>query len=356
MVEYKAQDVLTAARERISWVFDRFEDVVVSVSSGKDSTVLFWLAVQEAERRGRKVEAFFLDQEAEYASSIRIIEQLMSHPAVIPRWYQVPVRMTNATSHKDYFLRAWEPGANWVHPKHPVAIHAVEGPYPDRFYEFFPWFEGNRTRPTAFLIGLRSKESLVRFRATTTQPGIPGVAWSTRTSHPESYRLYPIYDWTFGDVWKFIADNEIPYNRVYDWMFARHGANASTMRISNLIHEKSFRALVDLQEFEPDTWERLVARIGGVHCASIYYGESGVFDVGALPTAHATWQAYRDYLLDTTPIDRAGSFRKRFAKQRTDEATCREQVRQILCNDWENNLSVRAGMAESVKKVWMGRL
>src|SRR5690625_2254920 len=37
---YVPKDVLTAAKERISYIFDEFEDIVVSISGGKDSTAL----------------------------------------------------------------------------------------------------------------------------------------------------------------------------------------------------------------------------------------------------------------------------------------------------------------------------
>ena len=204
-VEYKADDVLTAAQKRTARVFDEFSRVVASVSSGKDSTVLYHLALTEAEKRDRRVEVFFLDQEAEYESTVELIGSMMRHPLVDPRWVQAPLYMTNATSHKSYFLHAWGPGENWMRQKDPIAIHEFPG-HPDRFYQFFPWFESQAQEPTAWLIGLRSKESFNRFRAVTTRAGYRGWSWSTKTKSPLSFRFYPIYDWTFGDVWKYIVD------------------------------------------------------------------------------------------------------------------------------------------------------
>jgi len=62
MIGYQDQNVLEAAQERIAHVFDEFERVFVSVSSGKDSSVLYYLVMAEAAKRGRKVNVFFLDQ------------------------------------------------------------------------------------------------------------------------------------------------------------------------------------------------------------------------------------------------------------------------------------------------------
>lgn len=355
-VEYKDEDVLTAARRRIAQVFDAFERVVVSVSGGKDSTVIRHLALREAERRGRRVELFFLDQEAEYQSTIDLMAAWMHDPAVDPRWFQVPLRMTNATSHRDYWLRAWEPGARWLRPKDPVAIHALDAEYPDRFYEFFEWYERQCSVPTAFVVGLRSRESFNRYRSVTKSAGCHGWPWSTKTKNPKAFRVYPIYDWTFGDVWKLIADDGLAYNRHYDRMFAKHGTNVARMRVSNLIHEQAFRCLTDLQEFEPDTYERLVERLGGVHAAALYAGEDHVLNARVLPESFTTWRAYRDYLLASTPLDRIDRFRRRFEGQGDDEETARRQCKQVLTNDWENNVAVANPRKDRLRALWWDRL
>ena len=356
IVEYKDVDVLTAARARLAFVFDRFSRVVVSVSAGKDSTVLRHLACAEAARRGRRITLFFLDQEAEYQSTIDLIKQWMSDASIDPQWYQVPIRMTNATSHLEYFLYAWEPGARWVRDKHPLAIHEIAESYPQRFYPFFDWYEQRAPTPTAFLVGLRSKESLNRFRAVTRAGGYEDVSWSTATKTPGTFRFYPIYDWTFGDIWKYIADNELRYNAHYDRMFAKHGDNISKMRVSNLIHEKAFRSLADLQEFEPDTYERLLGRLRGVHAAALYATDQHVFNARTLPAGFTSWGAYRDYLVASTPLDRRGRFVSRFAKQADDEETHRMQCQQVLCNDWENSLPVKKDRRAELRARWWDRL
>lgn len=355
-VEYKAADVLEAARERVAMVFDRFERVVVSVSAGKDSTVLRHLAIEEAVRRERKVELFFLDQEAEYASTIAIVREWMRDPRITPRWFQVPIYMTNATSYRDYWLYAWGDGESWMRDKDPIAIHALDDDYPKRFYDFFEWYERTTREPTAFLVGLRSAESFNRFRAVTKRPGYDGIPWSTKTASPHAYRFYPIYDWQFGDVWKCIVDEGLAYNAHYDRLFAKYGTNAAKMRVSNLIHEKAFRCLVDLQEFEPDTYERLIRRLGGVHAAALYGAEGQVFDARELPSSFASWRAYRDHLLATTPCDRIERFRKRFARQANDEETARQQVKQLLLNDWEGSVPVQRAKADKLRSRWWNEL
>lgn len=357
-IEYAADapTVLEGARRRIAQVFDEFENVVVSVSSGKDSTALRHLAMQEASRRGRRCTLFFLDQEAEYQSTVDLITEWMVDPSITPEWYQVPIRMTNATSHREEWLHAWGVGEQWVREKHPLAIHEIRGKYPQRFYDFFQWREKQCAEKTAFLVGVRARESFNRFRAVTKSAGYRDWAWSTKTAVPHVFRLYPLYDWTAEDVWKLIADEGLPYNRYYDRMYARHGANSVTMRVSNLLHEKAYKCLADLQEFEPETYERLLKRLSGIHCAALYAKDRLVYSADALPEAFPTWREYRDYLLSTTPMARGARFHKRFAGQSEDEKTCRDQVKQILINDWENNVPVTNHKLSKLRELWWDRL
>lgn len=354
MTSTGTENVLEAARRRVALAFDRFERVVVSVSGGKDSQVLWHLALSEGRRRGRSVETFFLDQEAEYAGTIAVVEEMMATPGVTPQWYQVPIRMTNATSHRDVWLRAWWPGERWMRERSPVAIHEAPGA-PDRFYDFFPWLEKTSPVPTAHLVALRSRESLNRWRAAMANPGLDGAGWTTAAAAEGSYRFYPIFDWGFGDIWKYLADEGLRYNPVYDRMVALRGVNERTMRVSFLLHEQSYRDMATLQEIEPDTYDRLVERLGGPHCAALY-AEEGLLSGRELPAAFPTWRAYREHLAASTPLEMMPRLLRRFARQGDDESTCREHVRQLLINDWENNVPVRRKKASRLRELWWERL
>ena len=75
---YIEKDVLTAAKERISMIFDDFENIIVSVSGGKDSTTLCHLALVEAHKRNRRIGYFFLDEEVVYDSTVKQVDYLMN--------------------------------------------------------------------------------------------------------------------------------------------------------------------------------------------------------------------------------------------------------------------------------------
>ncbi|KAA6348967.1 Phosphoadenosine phosphosulfate reductase [termite gut metagenome] len=348
------KNTLDAARERISFIFDEFEEVNVSVSSGKDSTVLYHLCLQEAVRRGRKIIVFFQDQEAEYQSSIDLIKVMMSNKNVIPAWYQVPVYMTNSTSTEDYFLYAWGENEQHVREKDPLAIHSIEESYPKRFYEFFRWYEKKNPK-AAYLVGLRAEESLTRFRAVTKFAGYKGIRWSSMDGDVKKF--YPLYDWTVYDVWKFIYDYNLPYNKIYDLMFKANYSIYSGMRVSNLIHEKSYKCLVDLPKFEPETYNKLCKRISGIATASRYASEKLVFSNKKLPIHYKTWKEFRDFLLFNLPnMEHQQKFINRFENQEKNERTYQAQVGQLLINDYENSRPFDTKMnekKEKIKEKWM---
>lgn len=348
------KNVLQAARERISFIFDEFENIHVSVSGGKDSTVLMHLVLQEAEKRNRKFYVFFLDQEAEYNATIDLMKIQMKHPLIIPQWYQVPCYMTNSTSINEYFLYAFEPDKKWVHDKVDIGIKEIKEEYPQRFYDFFRYIEGKDIN-AAYLVGLRAEESITRYRAVTKYPGYKGLRWST-ISETGANRFYPIYDWTWNSIWRFIYDYSIPYNKMYDLMFWQN-YSIYKMRVSNLIHEKSYKCLKDLPRFEPETYNRLCDRISGISVAARYASEKLVFNNKKLPNHYKNWKEFRDFLLEHIPNEEhKKKFEARFAKQEENERTYQAQVGQLLINDYENSRAFDTKKEEKqlkIKEKWM---
>lgn len=352
---YLKKNVVEATNERLNYVFAHYKNIVVSVSGGKDSHTLFDLVYKKAETQNRKINTFFLDQEAEYQSTIDVIKDIMYQPNVIPYWYQVPCEMTSAVSYEDDMLYAWGPGEEWMREKDPIAIHSLENDYPQRFYPFINWFEKQWNDDTCFLVGLRSEESLNRYRAVIKNPGVGDILWSTKG---DTIKFYPIYDWSFEDVFLYFYLNNINYNRIYDFMHSKDtGIQITKYRVSNLIHEKAYKSLATLQEFEHDTYEKLAKRLRGVRTAGIYAEENTIYSNVKRPDGFNTWKEYRDYLLETMPENgRKQVYCKRFNKQKDNEHVYRQQCKQLLINDWENNVPVinkKEGEGESWREKWM---
>jgi predicted phosphoadenosine phosphosulfate sulfurtransferase len=348
-------NVLQAARERIGFIFDNFENIHVSISGGKDSEVLAHLTLTEAKRRNRRVGIFFLDEEVVYQSTIEMVEYIMEEMApghVIPLWLQMEFHLTNATSLTETQFIPWEAGKAklWLRPKKSYAIKFpmwdTETQYvADKnkgfgFYDVFVNFERCYTN-TAFLVGLRGAESPNRWRTVSKHPvsiGGQQIYWGTAKG--PNYSLYPLYDWNFHDVWHYIAEQGLPYHKIYDYQF-RKGYPIQEMRISSLIHEKSFKSLCDLPEFEPETYNRLIKRAKGIALAQETGKNAKLFKARKLPKGFDSWRVYRDFLLETHPEpDKRDIMARRFARHLDNEYVARQQVRQLVLNDYENNLPV----------------
>ena len=351
---YINEDVLSAALRRVSQIFDNYENICVSISGGKDSTVLAHIVLSEGQRRNRKVLVFFLDEEVDYEATIDQIKYLMfeMYPeTAIPVWYQFPFHLTNATSLEEGQLVAWEPGKHdvWMRAKDPRSIHAM--PWDKStvtvankvkgfgFYDVLDNFQSHREN-TCFCVGLRATESPNRWRAVAKNPGYKDWYWTTKLTNG-NINAYPIYDWNFSDVWKYIYDNNLRYNKMYDYMWKK-GMSIQEIRVSSLIHERSFKSLVELPEFEPKTYDKLTQRIKGIQTANIYGKESKMMKVRALPKRFNSWIEYRDFLLETYPdAEKKPIFEKRFSRQLNNNYVARQQCRQLVLNDYENDLPIK---------------
>jgi predicted phosphoadenosine phosphosulfate sulfurtransferase len=352
--KYLEETVVDAARRRVAFVFDHFETIHVSISGGKDSSVLAHLAILEAQKRGRKVGLFFLDEEAMYQSTIEMVEYWMAFaPESINRlWMQIPFSLTSATSYQDSQLLCWEPGKRkeWMRQKSENNIRQKPWAEADeKLTSGYKWldFYGAITnyercyKGAAFLLGERAQESPNRRYSVTKHPVTIGgqkIFWGTPRG--DNFTLKPIYDWQFSDVWKYHHDNGIKHSRIYDYQFLK-GYNINEVRISSLIHERSFKSLCDLPEFEPKTFEKLCKRIKGVSFVQETGKAAKLFRASKLPKNFTSWIAYRDFLLETYPLpDRRPIFEKRFSKHLSNEYVARQQCRQLICNDYENNLPI----------------
>lgn len=354
-VYFDDRSLLDVTRERIAFIFDNFESIIVSISGGKDSTVLAHLALVEARKRGRKIGLFFLDEEVVYESTIETVDYLMGlYPENVTRlWLQIPFSLTNATSIEEGQLLCWEPGKHkiWMRPKKPFAIKAKPwAEAAEKFKSGYKWldfygvlenFERCYT-DTAFLVGLRATgESLNRWRTMTKHPvQVAGesVYWGTKKG--ANTALYPLYDWNFWDIWRYIYEQNLRYSKTYDRQLLA-GIPVAAMRVSSLIHEKAFKSICDLPSFEPTTYARLLKRVKGIALAQERGRDAKLFAARKLPKNFDSWMTYRDFLLDThSDRDRVGIFRKRFAKHLDNEYVARQQVRALILNDYENNLPI----------------
>lgn len=355
MQKYSKDSVLEASINRIEFIFDNFENIIVSISGGKDSTVVAYLMLLEAKKRKRKIGLYFLDEEVIYQSTNNQIEYLINlfPDNSYPLWYQIEFKLTNSTSLTEGQLISWENGKHkiWMRSKNEKSIKYRDWDKEEEtiknkskgfgFYDAIDNIEKTH-RNTCFILGIRAVESMNRWRAVAKNPLLINnkkIYWGSKKSNG-NYNLYPIYDWNYFDIWKYIYDNKLKYSKIYDYQFKK-GIGISEMRVSSLIHEKAFKSIVDLPEFEPKTYDKLLKRIKGISLAQETGKNSKLFRVRKLPKNYNSWLEYKNFLLKTYPDKlKKDIFIKRYSKQLNNEYVARQQCRQLILNDYENNLPV----------------
>ncbi len=317
-------DVLTAAQERIAWVFDTFPRLYVSFSGGKDSTVLLDLVAEEARTRGRRFGCLFVDLEAQYELTIEHVEHCYERYADVidPHWVALPIALRNAVSQYDPKWLCWDPEQRdrWV--RQPSDRSTTDpNAYPFfrvgmEFEEFTPafgrWYAQGQL--TACLVGIRADESLNRFRTLIMdKERFDGRPWTTWLGQGV-WNAYPVYDWKTEDIWTYHARTGAPYNGVYDRMHLA-GLSVHQMRICQPYGDDQRKGLWLYHVLEPRNWHRIVARVNGANFGALYANETGTM-LGRLrvdkPPGHS-WQSYAEFLLESMPPNSREHFSNKIA-------------------------------------------
>ena len=68
--KYLDKDVYDATIERYDYIFSEFDNIYMSVSGGKDSSVMWQLALQKAKEYGKKIDMLYIDLEAQYKACL----------------------------------------------------------------------------------------------------------------------------------------------------------------------------------------------------------------------------------------------------------------------------------------------
>jgi len=335
---YLEKNVLEAALERIRWLYDEFEEVVVSSSGGKDSTVCFNLALQVAREKNRlPVNLLFIDQEAEWQATIDYQRSLFYRDDVKPYWMQIHMEMFNSSNFQEGFRELWKPGEKWMREKESIAIK--ENVYgTKRFYDLFDKiiqkeFAG---KSACNIGGVRCEESPSRRAALTQYAMYNGETWGKIISTKEQkYIFYPIYDWSYRDVWAYIARNNLMYNKIYDIQYSK-GVPLQNMRVSNLHHETAINSLIYASEVEPETWNKIQETVVGAN--SVKQLPETIHCPEELPYMFKNWREYRDYLLEKLIEDKFKSKFKSmdavYEQYEHSENIYKKQTESILTNDW----------------------
>ena len=307
-------NTLTAAKLRIRRTFDEFENIYISFSGGKDSTVMLHLVMDEAIKRDRKIGILFVDLEAQYKLTIEHTLECFEKYAEYadPYWVALPINLRNAVSVYEPFWRPWEPGKEeaWVRKPPQVAITDI-GYFPFfsvgmEFEEFVPefgrWYADGEV--CACFVGIRADESLNRYRTIASSKKTPYLDWQWSTLVCDDvYNIYPVYDWKTEDVWIYHGKNPSRrYNKLYDLMH-KAGLSIHQQRICQPYGDDQRRGLWLFHLIEPETWARVVARVNGANSGALYsqeWGNINGYRRITKPEGH-TWESFANLLVNSLP-------------------------------------------------------
>jgi len=320
---YLSTDVLTEAHARIAWTFDTFTRVYVSFSAGKDSTVMLHLIAEEARKRGRTIGVLLIDLEGQYEVTIQHAEEILDayrDVVVEEYWVCLPIALRNAVSVYQPKWMCWDESVRdaWIRqpPKRAIVdprcvpFFRVGMEFEEFVPEFGEWFA--RGEATACFVGIRSDESLNRFRTIVSLRKLKhSNKQYTSVITPSVCNVYPIYDWSVEDIWTWHARNpDKSYNRLYDLM-AKAGLTLSQMRICQPYGDDQRRGLWLFHVIEPATWARVVARVNGANGGALYvreWGNINGYRKITKPPAH-TWRSFARLLIDSMPPEMEKRYR-----------------------------------------------
>ena len=325
--KYLDISVLDATKKRIAEVFDNFEKYYISFSGGKDSTVMTHLVMAEAIKRGKKVGLLIIDLEAQYTHTITHIREMVEiyKEHIDLHWFCGELLLRNAVSDFQPKWVCWDKDNEhiWVRDKPEMQSDLSQYDFyiPKMEFEEFMVLFGKwyaKDSLTAGFIGIRSDESLHRYRAiVSNKDGLTfnGHKWTTRLSKV-LYNIYPIYDWRTEDIWLFhFKHPELCYNKIYDLM-TKAGVKFSNQRLCQPFGDDQKKGLWLYHLLEPLTWYKLINRVSGVNSGALYIQDRGSingYGYISKPDNH-TWQSYTNFLLSTLPAKMQQHYKDRFVK------------------------------------------
>ena len=323
----KNKNVYQVMDERFDFIFENFEKIYLSFSGGKDSGVMLNLALDYMKKNNikKKMGLMILDNEANYEFSLdfmhKIIRENLDYLDVY--WCCLPITLPCTVSSYTVNWQCWgeEDKHLWVRPmpednyivnidNHKFDFFKENMNYDEFWDGFGEWYGQNKK--TACLIGIRTDESLNRFRAIMNiqKERLKDKMWTKKNSK-NVYNVYPIYDWRTKDIWIANSKNEWYYNKLYD-IFYKAGIPVNSMRVASPFMSESKSSLGLYRVIDPHTWAKLCARVAGANFIATY-GKQLSYNNIKLPEGH-TWKSFVVFLLNTLPKEVAENFKKRFVQ------------------------------------------
>ncbi|MBP3388979.1 MAG: DUF3440 domain-containing protein [Clostridia bacterium] len=327
--QYTGQNVYDALQQRLTFLFEEFDNIFVSFSGGKDSGLLLNLVLdfQKKHYPHKKIGVFHQDFEAQYTVTTEYVERTFERiqDQVEPYWVCLPMATRTAMSNYEMFWYPWDDTKEeaWVRPmpSHPYVINLQNNPITTYHYrmhqedlakQFGRWYRlSHGNKKTVCLLGMRADESLQRYSGFVNKRyGYKEECWITR-QFKDVWAASPLYDWSVSDVWHANSVFGYDYNRLYDLYFMA-GLRPDQMRVASPFNDYAKDSLNLYRVLDPEIWSRLVGRVRGANFGAIYGRTKAMgYRNLTLPEGH-TWESYTRFLLDTLPPRLCNAYIQKF--------------------------------------------
>lgn len=252
--------VVEAAKIRIRNAFHNGLTVYMSFSGGKDSLCLGHLVlemIQHGEVSAEQLIVQFIDEEAIFPCIENTVKEWRRKFLVVGakfEWYCMEVRHFNCFNQleNDESFICWdsEKADCWVRqpPSFAIRNHPMLRQRMDTYQDFLD----KKCAAGMTLVGVRTAESLQRLQ------NFARITVRGKDSCGRK-KIYPIYDWKNGDVWRYLHENRVNIPDVYLYMW-QAGLNKSQLRVSQFFSIDTARSLVKMNEYYPNLLDSIIKR------------------------------------------------------------------------------------------------
>jgi predicted phosphoadenosine phosphosulfate sulfurtransferase len=293
-------NVVEAAKQRIRWLIEEYDEVVVAFSGGKDSLVVLNLVEQVYRELGRtdKVKAKFMDEELVNDQIMDFMEEIAESERFDLKWYclQMYVGFFVMGKHKPFVT--WDPNRPWHRkpPDRPYVIYdiGVDTKHCNENTISHHMYPENDGKVVCELVGVRADESMKRFLSVVGGGKGEAPAHVSVEAPGKLVSARPIYDWTEMDIFKFLKDNNIRYCPCYDsqvW-------SKSPLRVASAMHERGIAQFMKLKELSPKFYSQLRAVYPEIETHYRYFNEMKVAGSGDDNKYAHTFDGIRAYIGD----------------------------------------------------------
>lgn len=242
--------------DRLISLYADGHELVVSFSAGKDSGVCLELCILAAQATGRlPVKVIMRDEEIMYPGTYEYAARVAARSEVDFHWIYCNQPIINVFNRQMPYWWVFDPELppeQWVR-RPPETAYRI----PEQSIEWmtipsrFPPAPGKNLYA---VIGLRVAESRGRLYGL-----FSSGSYVTKPNKQGVRNVRPIYDWSDGDVWRFLSEQKADYNEAYDQMhrlgMARtrlriapptmNGAGAEALKIASQAWPRWFDAVCD---------------------------------------------------------------------------------------------------------------